>query len=483
MDEFAQLSRENFEVFQRYGDASLGPDPRHRAIAIYASPGAQTAYIEEDIKLDNLPKFFKSRSSSGRSVHQGAKAAPPVASLKLVVIDSRLESWSSFSSSLWVTKDVFLSLVDIMGLDSAALWLLRSEYDGFHHFPSSNASFSPDPEELEMKGNRIETADIDTYYVGTSNFVLIWTFDRRRRNTHALWILRQQHGISNQSAPAAWFVNILRRHQSHIHSPSLLAYVAALSVCCTFDGEISYRAHVVRLIERQTGYSTHSSSIEERIGMESLTVSIKEVGEVLNHIANKVRHFRLVEGILDFIVENAVLEIDSEGRVGEENSTRKLVEAIPLLRKRMHASQEYLKYLKERAERLSTVLFALLTHEDSAIHAELADASRKIAEASKRDSSSMKTVAIMTMAFLPATFFAALFSVPSLDWHGDDSVIQPKFWIYWAFTLPATALVFGLWILLDHTAIGRRAGKVVTEGRPRDDDDEGRPRSSRSKFE
>ncbi|KAI1210173.1 uncharacterized protein F4807DRAFT_460005 [Annulohypoxylon truncatum] len=482
MDEFAQLSRENFEVFQRYGDASLGPDPKHRAIAIYVSPNAPTTYIEKDLNLESLPKFFKARPSSGNIAPQGTRATPSAASLKLIVIDSKLESWSSFSSSLWVTKDVFLSLVDSMRMNPAALWLLRSEYDGFHHFPSSSPSSSPESEEGEEKGNEAETADIDTYYIGTSNFVLTWTFDRRRRHTHALWILRQQHAISNQSAPAAWFVNVLRRHQAHVCSPGLLAYAAALSVCCTFDGEISYRAHVVRLIERQTGYSTHSSSIEERIGMESLTVSIKEVGEVLNHIANKQRHFRLVGGILDFIAEDAVLGMGVGGAEaeGREDSTRKLVEAIPALRKRVHASQEYLMYLKERAERLSTVLFALLTHEDSAIHAELADASRKIAEASKRDSSSMKTVAIMTMAFLPATFFAALFSVPSLDWHA-DAVIQPNFWVYWAFTLPATALVFALWLLLDRTTISKRAGMVVTEGRPRDDEE--RPRSSRSKFE
>lgn len=72
----------------------------------------------------------------------------------------------------------------------------------------------------------------------------------------------------------------------------------------------------------------------------------------------------------------------------------------------------------------------------------------------------MKTVAIMTMAFLPATFFAALFSVPSLDWRPGPGrgVVQDTFWVYWAFTLPATALVFGLWLLFDYRAAGRDGG-------------------------
>ncbi len=83
-------------------------------------------------------------------------------------------------------------------------------------------------------------------------------------------------------------------------------------------------------------------------------------------------------------------------------------------------------------------LFALLTHEDAA-------ASIDLAAASKRDSSSMKTIAVMTMAFLPATFFAALFALPSLNWEQSE-VVQSKFWVYLAFTLPTTTLIFIVWL-------------------------------------
>lgn len=74
-------------------------------------------------------------------------------------------------------------------------------------------------------------------------------------------------------------------------------------------------------------------------------------------------------------------------------------------------------------------------------------ASIKLARATSLDSSSMKSVAIMTMAFLPATFFAALFALPSLNWNANP-VVQDTFWVYWAFTLPCTALVFLLWAFL-----------------------------------
>jgi predicted neutral ceramidase superfamily lipid hydrolase len=54
----------------------------------------------------------------------------------------------------------------------------------------------------------------------------------------------------------------------------------------------------------------------------------------------------------------------------------------------------------------------------------------------------------MTMAFLPATYFAALFAVPSLKWDQPGDVIQSNFWVYWAFTVPSTLVVFFLWYLV-----------------------------------
>ena len=85
-------------------------------------------------------------------------------------------------------------------------------------------------------------------------------------------------------------------------------------------------------------------------------------------------------------------------------------------------------------------LFALLTHED-------AEASVNLARESKRDSSSMKTIAVVTMAFLPGTFYAALFALPSLRWN-EEQVVGDNFWVYWAFTLPSTLLVFIMWLYI-----------------------------------
>lgn len=60
----------------------------------------------------------------------------------------------------------------------------------------------------------------------------------------------------------------------------------------------------------------------------------------------------------------------------------------------------------------------------------------------------MKTIAVMTMVFLPPTFFATLFSMPLLRWD-KERVMQENFGIYCAFSLPVTFLVFVAWYVMD----------------------------------
>lgn len=78
---------------------------------------------------------------------------------------------------------------------------------------------------------------------------------------------------------------------------------------------------------------------------------------------------------------------------------------------------------------------------------ELAKDSRSIALASRYDSSAMKAIAFVTMAFLPATFFAALFAMPLFKWE-ESLVVQSRFWVYLAFVLPTTATIPVIWFFV-----------------------------------
>lgn len=71
-----------------------------------------------------------------------------------------------------------------------------------------------------------------------------------------------------------------------------------------------------------------------------------------------------------------------------------------------------------------------------------------IAAAAKQDSSAMKTIAVMTMVFLPATFLATIFALPVLEWEYKKDIQIDGFQLYWAVAIPSTAVVFVVWTLV-----------------------------------
>ncbi|EUC34092.1 hypothetical protein COCCADRAFT_4439 [Bipolaris zeicola 26-R-13] len=101
---------------------------------------------------------------------------------------------------------------------------------------------------------------------------------------------------------------------------------------------------------------------------------------------------------------------------------------------------------KERVQNENVYAFNMATQRDSQIMKELGVAATE-------DSSAMRTIAVVTMFFLPPTFISAVFSMsffnytpPQDDKAGKWSVSE-RFWVYWAFAIPLTALTLGIWIL------------------------------------
>ncbi|ROV90553.1 hypothetical protein VSDG_07460 [Cytospora chrysosperma] len=70
-----------------------------------------------------------------------------------------------------------------------------------------------------------------------------------------------------------------------------------------------------------------------------------------------------------------------------------------------------------------------------------------IAEATKRDGRRMRSIAVLTMIFLPATFVATVFSMTFFNWTPEQgqAVLSPYIWIYVVGTTILTGLTIGLW--------------------------------------
>jgi hypothetical protein len=112
------------------------------------------------------------------------------------------------------------------------------------------------------------------------------------------------------------------------------------------------------------------------------------------------------------------------------------------------ANTPQLEFLISQNDSIDNKKLALGTHY-------VAVTSQEIAVIGQRDAASMKTLAVVTMFFLPGSFISALFSTPLFDWDNVDmsnwSKIHvgtaPQFVLYWLVTVPLTMLTFGLYIM------------------------------------
>ena len=71
----------------------------------------------------------------------------------------------------------------------------------------------------------------------------------------------------------------------------------------------------------------------------------------------------------------------------------------------------------------------------------------KIGRAAQEDSSAMKTISILTLVFLPATFISAVFSMSFFDYNADSGEwsVSEMFWFYWVIAVPFTIFTGLLW--------------------------------------
>ncbi|KAH8591297.1 hypothetical protein B0O99DRAFT_578626 [Bisporella sp. PMI_857] len=422
MNELARISLEDFHDVTRKSqmfDSSYLSHPLLATISILQFADEPAKCSSGNRTMKELDGFINRAYTSRLS-----------ASFKLIYITR------STDNRLAIGEGQFLNLVKMMGIDQGVLHLVGHEYDGFHRIPDEGA---------------------ETCYLGTSHYALFWTYSYTSCTSHAILINRLPNYLPRLTA-------FFESNKHYIHSPVFVPYVASLYNNDLYDTELkSNQIPTLKWLESRVrhGPTSYHLPMNQRYDMNDLTNALQFLGRVQCDIANIQRHLRLFGAVKAFLRTKSgqdLSSVNAEARSAVEKSTEYLLEALDLLSYRADASNEYLIYLTVRAERLSAVIFALLTHEDSAINADLANSSRELAAAAKRDSSSMKTIAVMTMIFLPGTFFAALFSVPSLKWDG-EYVIQDRFWVYWVFTLPATFIVILVWFVLTNWEVSWRTEK------------------------
>ncbi len=84
---------------------------------------------------------------------------------------------------------------------------------------------------------------------------------------------------------------------------------------------------------------------------------------------------------------------------------------------------------------------------------EMAEDSRNIAILTRKDSTDMRIIAVVTLLFLPGTFMATFFSADFFNFSPGDSkkVVSKWIWLYFVLTGAATLVIFAAWYLSSKT--------------------------------
>lgn len=144
-----------------------------------------------------------------------------------------------------------------------------------------------------------------------------------------------------------------------------------------------------------------------------------------------------------------------------------------------HISLERLDFLREEVNRLVTLfeynptdkkqLHNIIAQVESRVNIDIASQQHLLANASKRENSSMKTLAILGAVFLPGTFLSSMFSMPFFNFDSGkiklsmdlidrlrvnnstdlNGSVSRSLWIYFIMAVPLTIVVVGIWFMMD----------------------------------
>ncbi|KAL6904952.1 hypothetical protein GGI43DRAFT_296519 [Trichoderma evansii] len=160
------------------------------------------------------------------------------------------------------------------------------------------------------------------------------------------------------------------------------------------------------------------------------------------------RKSKMVEKALKFILKNISERSDGTSpRHASTEACQLLKSHVLLLEDRLEMQMVDMEYTLKRVQLQINIIAGIISRSDF-------QATLLLAESQHRDSLSMKTLAIVTMFFLPGSFVSALFSTSMFDW---DSVnpssnsigVQPlpQFRLYWVITIPLTIITFILFFM------------------------------------
>lgn len=114
-------------------------------------------------------------------------------------------------------------------------------------------------------------------------------------------------------------------------------------------------------------------------------------------------------------------------------------DSLGYLAQTLQARRRWLLSYKSRKDIAMNLVFNLVTQQDS-------ETNMSIAQATKNDSAAMKTIAALTMIFLPATAVSSFFGMAFFNGQGGEFTVTSDWWLFLVLTIPITLVLFLVWL-------------------------------------
>ena len=373
---------------------------------------------------------------------------------KLVVLVVKLKSPASISATPFKERN------DSFHLIKEGLHLLKLSPEVLYSYFRGYASFSII--DLEDRPVAAGASQRVTYCqdIFSNGFTVGWTAHTRELSTAVVF-----YNESDCEDTLRIFKSSLRQMSKILDQPMTLGYI-----CCDMRFKQSWYQVEARkndlpfLSARNGGRSrklSATSSSEKNISTEAVASTFSMTQVAAGIMVNARRRF--------LQTKSDCLAMAKE--VEEHGSTEKFQETSPA---DLQQARKLRKAFATLVHQVDSRLFALeslitittlylqetsnsLMRSESRVQSEIAETtvketqiSREIAELTRKDNHSMKTIALVTMVFLPGTFIASLFDVPLFDWTAKNvsNVINARLWVYFIFTVPLTLGIALLWFML-----------------------------------
>ncbi|KAL8712166.1 MAG: hypothetical protein Q9220_003600 [cf. Caloplaca sp. 1 TL-2023] len=175
----------------------------------------------------------------------------------------------------------------------------------------------------------------------------------------------------------------------------------------------------VRELEAKTGMSAHIFDESQRAAANEHSALLKDLHVLEGLLAFSERTTQFQVGWIEWLqIQHSTLnhlrfgtrdifQMPAPNRSAEEGIASSLNLCASFSRERL----EQVRTLRERMRIQLSVVANFINQNDGRTNIAIAEASRRIAFETKRDSDAMKSIAALTMVFLPATFVAVSRSI------------------------------------------------------------------------